>query len=717
MIHKVFLGLAIVLAMSASYQSNGQEGSVNDQTDSEHPFLIVKKEQYRDLIKRSDTEPWRSMKEDAIARSNQGIDPSDEINPYDLQDYIGAAALAYILDEENAPIHANRVRDVLLKQYSKLILKDGSGWGGVVPPMGSFFVAILSLDIVYDALSEKDIEQCEQVISNQIFKINRKGSWADVRRGTHGTWDIYKGERTQPDDDYYNGIMAQITEDGVSPVTIHYAWERVGGGDSRISKSGYMDVLEFTGIDQRYYNNEKLQKFMRWLFCSSVNASREMALIGDMLPTQNVNNDMLHRRVGNFDEQAAACAAWFHQGVKAKGNIISYIIPRQQLPDPKVPVSQIYPDGGAFFREKPDDPNSLHAVLYNIKGNDEWHTHNEVNGLALSGYGNRLMVNGGRLGEPTRAASLNNTLTIRGKNHDARVGGGIIEGFVGAELDYACGTSGPALAHDTHYRSLLLVHGADGVNAYCVVFDEVETHQDELVKNYLHPANESFVSTLSDHEEYTANIDHYPTVNGTKLGFFYATPPVTVNIEKAQSAVQGRYPGYPEHNRLEAVYETGPKGKKNIITVLFPYNDDRKKANFKRAHIDGGTGAVILQTGDIVDYAFESQDSLAKTYDGVAFTAKAILYRKINQMTAFYFVRHGTKFTDGNAGFQSDHPISLYMKNGKGLVSATNGTTLTIFGKNISNITVDHKSVVPIEKGEDYITIALVKGNHDILFY
>ena len=27
---------------------------------------------------------------------------------------------------------------------------------------------------------------------------------------------------------------------------------------SMISKSGYMDVLEFTGIDKRYYNNESL---------------------------------------------------------------------------------------------------------------------------------------------------------------------------------------------------------------------------------------------------------------------------------------------------------------------------------------------------------------------------------------------------------------------------------------------------------------------------
>ena len=69
-------------------------------------------------------------------------------------------------------------------------------------------------------------------------------------------------------------------------------------------------------------------------------------------------------------------------------------------------------NGGVFFREPQDDPDGLHAVLYNIKSQDEWHTHQEVNGLALSGFGNRLLVNGGRLGEPTRAANLNNTLTI-----------------------------------------------------------------------------------------------------------------------------------------------------------------------------------------------------------------------------------------------------------------------------------------------------------------
>ncbi|MCK5280523.1 MAG: hypothetical protein KAK04_18345, partial [Cyclobacteriaceae bacterium] len=412
------------------------------------------------------------------------------------------------------------MRDAIIDQYTQLELEDGGSWGGVVPPMGSFFVAILALDIVYNALTIEDIQNCEEVISSQIFKISRTGSWVDVRYGTHGTWDIYKGDRTTPDDDYYNGIMHQITEDGVSPVTNHYAWERVGGGNSRVSKSGYMDVLEFTGIDSRYYNNERLQKFQRWLFGSSVNCSKEMAIFGDMLPTQGISNDMLHRRVVNFDMEAAGYAAWFHEGTQAIGNILTYILPMQELPAPIVPSSKIYTNGGAFFREKNDNPNGLHAVLYNIMSQDEWHTHNEVNGLAISGYGNRLMVNGGRLGEPTRAANLNNTLTINGDNHSARIGGGIVEGFAANELDYSSGLSGPSLANASHYRNLVLVHGADNVNAYIILFDEVEAKSGDQVNNYLHPANQTNVSTVTSGMEYEAVIDHYPTVNGAKLTFF-----------------------------------------------------------------------------------------------------------------------------------------------------------------------------------------------------
>jgi len=672
--------------------------------ESHHPFLIVKKEQFQELRQKSASEPWKSMKEDAISRSQKG----SKTEAYDLQDYVGAAALAYILEDSNAKVHAHRVRDAIINQYSKIRVQDGGDWGGVVPPMGSFFVAILALDIVYDALTTSEIERCEEVISTQIFKINRKGSWADIRRGTHGTWDIYKGDRTTPDDDYFNGIMVQITEDGVSPVTNHYAWERVGGGDSRVSKSGYMDVLEFTGIDNRYYNNERLKKFHRWLFGSSVNCAKEMAIFGDMLPTQGINNDMLHRRVVNFDEEAAGYAAWFHEGRPAIGHILTYILPKSALPEPVVPSSQFYENGGAFFREKEDDPNGLHGVLYNIKSQDEWHTHNEVNGLALSGLGNRLLVNGGRLGEPTRAAALNNTLTINGENHKSRLGGGIVEGFTTSQLDFACGFSGPALSGSKHYRNFLLVHGNENAHGYFVVMDEVESNAGNVVKNFIHPANETTVKEISANLEYEAEIDHYPTVSGTKLTIFYATPTEAVHVEKVQSAVPDRYPNYPDHNRLESVYPVDSEKKRNLVTVLFPSNALHQKAGFQRIQGDGFTVSTLTQNEE-TDYIFESEGVSKVQVAGHSVQAEMALFRQ----SGFWFVRNGTYFSSPDTGFESNVAVTVYL-NGKSGAIVTTGGIVKLTGTGINSVQFE-QPVEVIRSGDDFIEVELGEGTYEFL--
>jgi len=700
----VLLVFMFIIAHGSCKNEEIDDPEIKVEREKHHPFLIVKKDQFQSLQSKSLQEPWKSMKDDALQRSNSTV----ETGAYDLQYYIGAAALSYILDKENADTHAMKVKNAIINQYSKLELNDEGAWGSVVPPMGSFFMAILSLDIVYDALSLNDIAVCEKVIEDQIFKIKREGSWVDIRRGTHGAWDIYKGIRTEPDDAYFEGIMMQITEDGVSPVTNHYAWERVGGGNSRISKSGYMDVLEFTGIDKRYYSNERLKKFHRWLFGSSVNCAKEMAIFGDMLPTQGINNDMLHRRVGNFDAEAAGYAAWFHKDRPAIGNILTYILPKSSLPEPVIPSSQIYKNGGAFFREKEDVPEGLHGVLYNIKSQDEWHTHHEVNGLSLSGLGNRLLVNGGRLGEPTRAAFLNNTLTINGENHSERVGGGIVEGFMANDFDYASGFSGPALTNAKHYRNLILVHGTVGENPYFVIFDEVEANPGDLIKNYLHPANESGISTIQDGMHYNALIDHYPTVNGGSLSIFYATTPLFVHIEKVQSAVQDRYAGYPQHSRLGSVYPVKPNGKLNLVTLLFPFNTNTSFPIIRRIANGEVTGSLISHGGNVKDIILESSNDQVCEYEDISFIGKAMIARKINMDNNFYFVRQGKKFMQGGVGFESDAPISIYNKGREGII-VSSGTRVKLNGPDIQSIRFD-KPVVILKSEKNSIEVEIPGG-------
>ena len=673
--------------------------------ETHHPFLIVTKDMFPSLREKSKAEPWKSIKEDALLRANESVNS----NHYGaLQKYVGAAALSYILDESNSQEYAHKVRDVILNRFSSLEIAESSDWQKVVPPLGAFFCAILALDIVYDALSWDDIKTCEALISDRISRVSTSGSWKTARYGTHGTWNIYKGESKVPDDNYYNAIMNQITPDGVSPVTNTYAWSRVGGGDSRISKSGYMDVLEFTGIDQRYYNNDRIKKFMRWLFGSSINPAKELAIFGDMLPTEGLGNSLLHRRVVNFDEEAATYAAWFHEGEPAEGHMLTYILPKKALPDPVVPNSIIYENGGAFFRDKEDHSSGLHAVLYNIKSQNEWHTHNEVNGLSLSGLGNRLLVNGGRLGAPTREAKLNNTLTINGENHDGFLGGGIVEGFTSEGLDYAKGDDGNAILSKSHYRNMLLVQTTPEANGYFILYDEVSASAGDQVKNYFHPASQNNIITTENLQEYTAPIDHYATVPYGMVTFYYVSPPDEVNIEKSPSAVQDRYPGYPDHNRLEAVYPVDEAGKKYLTTLIFPHNPLVSKPSFQKIDAQDFDGVQFSQ-GTVKDYLIASHNSSVNV-DGMSFAGALCWVRKTENALSSFFVKSGTSFLDKGKGFESNQPLTLYWNGSKGNI-ITDGAVLKLMGSALAKVRFEG-SVKVLSTTENYIEVELTKGNY-----
>ena len=144
---------------------------------------------------------------------------------------------------------------------------------------------------------------------------------------------------------------------------------------------------------------------------------------------------------------------------------------------------------GELFSNPVDTNYGLQGVLYNITSQNEWHTHNEVNGLSLSGLGNRLLVNGGRLGAPTRAAKLNNTLTINGENHNSFTGGGIIDGFTSEGIDYARGDDRDAIRFTSHYRDLILVHTTSSTPGYFIVNDRIEASNiSDKIKIYFHPS-------------------------------------------------------------------------------------------------------------------------------------------------------------------------------------------------------------------------------------
>ena len=102
---RLFSVISIVLLgiLACSKDRPDDPGSGNPdlpEKETHHPFLIVKKDMYPALREKASQDPWKSMKTDAISRSQAGTSN----DAYKLQEFIGAAALSYILDEGNKTI-------------------------------------------------------------------------------------------------------------------------------------------------------------------------------------------------------------------------------------------------------------------------------------------------------------------------------------------------------------------------------------------------------------------------------------------------------------------------------------------------------------------------------------------------------------------------------------------------------------------------------------
>jgi len=710
---------ALALATLATCARAGQE----------HPFLICKRDQFRELILRSRREPWKTMGQRAIKIAGGGFSIAQKGRPPGEQIalHVGAVALAYILDSGNRPNHAQKVRECITRHLNGIHFGRGTnGWDGCVPPMNAAFNCILALDIVYDNLAPDQIKACEEVIEKQMKKVSRNSrSWPKARLAAYGTFDIYKGVMTSPDDRYYNFLMNEITEDGVAGRSPGYSLCRIVGTNDRFQKAAYMDVLEFTGIDRRYYNNPRLQGYFRWIYSVGYNPAGFLHLFGDMHPRKHPGiggaaSHLLGWRVGRFDRQAAGYFARLATAKRAAGHVLPYVLMTEPLPEPLYPKSELYMKGGAFLRERQDSNLALGGALYNITSGKGFHTHHETNGLALCAYGNNLLVNGGWLAPSTRPPNRNNTLAINGGRHREMLGAGLEEGLVGGELEYACGLSGPALGDDAFARSLLMVHPhpSGKVGGYFVTVDEVDADAGEKVHAYLQTASQTPVSEATPKCEYRASINHHAAKSAVSMSIFYATEPVSVKQDEAPSSTS---PGFGNHRRLEAVYDTDAEGDKRIITVLFPHDASHPKAKMERTEGKGYTGAGVLQGGGVVDSVYAS-DAASDCADGeVSFRAKVAFVRRIGKSVDFYFARKARHLVFKTRlkviGFESDADVSVYMKGMKnGMTGAITGAggKVTFRAPGIRGVILDGKPLLSIEDSIGSVTVEIPAGRHSL---
>ncbi len=716
-LHRLLLSLSFgLLLLTPACRSLSGPGD-----EPEHPFLITTRDQFPALRERAEREPWATMKKNALERVARGAPTfakdqshlhAGKVNR--LHMYFGACALAYILQPDRRRSHANRVHRGITDGLDRVVFDESHKHNGVVNPMGAAFSAIIALDVVYDHLTEQQINEAESVIDRKLSNIEVVGAWPLGRRGTHGTWQAYRGLRTFPDGYYHHHYTDQMTEDGVTTEATNYAWSRLASSDSRPQKTGYADVLEFTGADNRYYDNERLEKFYRWLYGHAVTPARHLHAFGDFIfhsKGEHLPNSTLSYRVGRFDRTAARYAAWALKDREPPGHVLSFVL-KEKTYEPKVPSSKLYPDGGAFFREPQDTPEALGAALYNITGGAGWHMNRETNSISFSAHETRLLVNGGWLGPSTRPASLQNTVSIEGKDHETRSGNGLRDGLTGPGLDYASGHSGGALPGKALFkRSLVLVHGDGTIPGYLLTVDEVQAPSGARVDHYLQPATDSEPEAIRKNGRYDVDVNLFNPPNDTRFAIYYGSSPSRVRRDTAPTGSNRR--PTPDHHRLTSMYRTDDRGRARLITVLFPYTDRIEPPSFETIAEDDLNGTRISHGENTTDVLYSTVGKSLRTRDGnVRFRGKLALFRRRNQTTSFYLLRRGRQFRRNEIGFDAEHTMSLYMNGTRGRISTLMKTSVTFYHPGLQSVKYEGRSLRIRERSSNSVTVDVPEGGN-----
>ncbi|MDM8553386.1 FG-GAP-like repeat-containing protein [Desulfococcaceae bacterium HSG7] len=717
---------------------------------------------------------------------------------FKMREIVTTCALAYLLEENDSSRLQYRTKLVNTLLYwgdlyedaraiheAKIVLEGILNAAPFFYPGGAFFESVLALDIIYDDIDpsiRQTIEQQMKQMADWWYSFPTKemfGIWGPI---VPGIWALYKGDRAMIDlmkSKYKELVLGRISDGGVFYAGPGYAVADLGGGSESVWTEStstepvepwadgrgdgifaIMDVFEYTGEDN-YYSEPRLQAFYEWMYGYGFTPFGFLYGFGDTAPEPHIDVNYpadhflyVRRSAGyhaaKFSEKAGNYAAWWQQrpGIGPcdqklpSPSLLNYLLfPRNGCPTPeKATSSRIFWDAGAWFIEKSTSTEALGGVLWSYKQGeqvDTIHMHKEANAIALVGYGQPLLRNGGYadwgvgVGESSweyinTKAESGNTVMIDEKDHHLYYGKGITEGITTDLFDYASSSSGSALSNGHHQRNFLFLHPEDDVNGYWIVFDEVtsQTSGFHKVNLVFHP-NSDYEPTVTNHTEYQWIINNpnntvlpsHQNTNHAGLSIFLGSPQNSDEIKSGGLANGGQGRDFSFTGRyLYATYDTSSDGTKGVVTVFFPYDDTHSKAPMTRLSGSGYTGAKISHAGGVTDYAVETTGSnISLSYDNfpVSASGKNLFYRQQNGALHSYFVREGPAFQASQFGFTSDANITLYMKENKGqLVSPE--TNVTLYAPNITQILINGNPATLITQDALKAQVFVPQGTHSI---
>ena len=721
----------------------GFSGNIIDTTDYAY---------WRKLAKTSNL--YGAMKTSAISIANQNKDKT--------RDVLGANALAYILDPANKTQYVNAIKHKFETRIKTMKIGNGAATSSV--PSHELFYAVLALDVIRYDLELATLSKYEGWLEEKIMKLVI-GKWDPHAYAMRMLYYKYLGDETNflaAKKEFDIGLSEHyMPNDGVSPAGNGYCVQRWNSIE-RAAKNTTPDIMEYMGYHE-YYTNPGIVGLKEFMYGYATAPFGRILLYGDSRNTESQKpwdieegNIILSPHIvsaSRYSTNAYKYAMWILRegaGVSkgiVKGHLSNYIIlagtaannnPIEfNTEDAKLAPSRLFKNYGALI-SKEQSTNALYMSMLNLTGNTEYHTHYEVNALALAGYGEILLRNAGYNGPNVdvtidgATATFNfmhsnsesaNTLMIGGKRHTSKVGSGITEGFVGDNVEYFRGSSSKAI-DGTHHRDVVFVQPSNHVNGYYVVMDHVTTNNAADNINVVWHPNAATLNTIKNETEYFSEIkiengDAGPRIyseNEVTLTTFLGTPPTSVEIKRTANQARSGY-GYAADYMYANYNATNQQA--DILTVLFPGDKSHLTGDLKRITKGNYTGSKITQE-KVVDVALTSNGETKVKYGSETFQGENIFYRKASGKFISYFVK-GKSFLSKKqrqTGFKSDDSVVIYMniintQQLKGRI-ISHGTRVTFYAPGISTIKLDGVKV-PVDISEpNSISANIPEGTFEI---
>ena len=715
------------------------------------------------LINTADYPYWRqlassspfyaAMKSDAIQTAYNGTE---------TRDAMGGSALACILDPENRAEYTETIKGKFETRITDMSIGTGAATSSV--PSHELFYALLALDVIRHDLDSASLRRYESVLKSKIMTLYI-GKWDPHAWAMRMLWYKYIGDEENfqaAKVEFDIGLSEHyMPDDGVCPAGNGYCVQRWNSIE-RAAKNATPDLMEYMGYHE-YYTNPGIIGLKEFMYGYAVGPFGRILIYGDSRSTEgqvpwhigrgNVAVSPHILSAARFSPKAYQYAMWvLREGVgvssvRLKGHLSNYLIMAGtaanhkpiafDLADAVMAPSRLFKNYAALI-SKAESKNALYLSMLNLTGNTEYHTHFEVNALAMAGYGEILLRNAGYSG-PDRDVTVDgvtatfdylhfdsesaNTVMIGGIRHSAKVGDGITEGLVGQDVEYCRGVSTTAIA-GIHARDVLFVQASGRANGYYLVMDHVTTDKAGDNVNVVWHPNSGVLKTIASETHYLSEIKQEIAARGPRiftdneveLTTFLASPPSSVETKRIVN--QGsRYSYVADY--LVANYDPVNK-RKDILTVLFPADKTHKAGELSRIETDGYTGCKVVQ-GTIEDVALTSSGKTAGQQGDTMFQGEDIFFRMDSGKLASFFVK-GVSFDSGHnprCGFQADESIVLYMNSSAvpsgmhGMISSKE-TKVTFYYPEITSVKLNEKVVEVMASDQGWVQIQVPSGTFKV---